>query len=292
VSLCRPGPLAWRNHCLDIGRRTLVMGILNVTPDSFADGGRHFDRDRAVEHGLAMARQGADVLDVGGESTRPYARKVSAEEEKERVVPVISALARNVSIPISIDTTKAEVARAAVAAGAGMVNDVSALRFDPDMAAVVAEAGVPVVVMHMKGTPKDMQNAPTYSDLMGEILAFLAEAVQRAVDAGIPRDFVLIDPGIGFGKTFAHNLQIIRDLGVLGELSRPVVLGCSRKAFIGALLEKEPDGRDAGTMAAVALGVMNGTHMVRVHNVAMAVDTVRMVDAVKRGAMSTTLAGF
>jgi dihydropteroate synthase len=259
------------------------MGVLNVTPDSFSDGGLWFDRERAVEYGLAMAREGADILDVGGESTRPYSAEVSIEEEKERVIPVIERLAGSVSIPISIDTTKAEVARAALEAGAGMVNDVSAMRFDPDMASVVAEAGVPVVLMHMKGTPGNMQDAPVYTDLMGEIRAFLEEAAGRALNAGIREELVLIDPGVGFGKTFDHNLQIIRDLERLLSLNRPVVLGCSRKAFIGHLLGREPEDRDPGSMAAVAAGVMNGAHVVRVHNVPMGMDTVRMVDAVKRG---------
>lgn len=270
---------------LELGRRTLVMGVLNVTPDSFADGGRFFDRDRAIEHGLAMAREGADIIDVGGESTRPFSEPVSADEEMERVLPVIEALAGEVDVPVSIDTTKAEVARAALAAGAGMLNDVSALRFDPDMAGVAAESGAPLIVMHMKGTPGDMQEDPRYEDLIGEIRAFLEEVVRAAVQAGVRREQILIDPGIGFGKTFDHNLQLIRDLDRLSVVGRPLVLGCSRKAFVGHILGKEADDRDPGTMAAVAAGVLNGAHVVRVHNVAMAVDAVRMVDAVKRGSV-------
>ncbi len=270
---------------LELGRRTLVMGVLNVTPDSFADGGRFFDRDRAIEHGLAMAREGADIIDVGGESTRPFSEPVSADEEMERVLPVIEALAGEVDVPVSIDTTKAEVARAALAAGAGMLNDVSALRFDPDMAGVAAESGAPLIVMHMKGTPGDMQEDPRYEDLIGEIRAFLEEVVRAAVQAGVRREQILIDPGIGFGKTFDHNLQLIRDLDRLSVVGRPLVLGCSRKAFVGHILGKEADDRDPGTMAAAAAGVLNGAHVVRVHNVAMAVDAVRMVDAVKRGSV-------
>ena len=272
---------------LELGRRTLVMGVLNVTPDSFADGGRFFDRDRAIEHGLAMAREGADIIDVGGESTRPFSEPVSADEEMERVLPVIEALAGEVDVPVSIDTTKAEVARAALAAGAGMLNDVSALRFDPDMAGVAAESGAPLIVMHMKGTPGDMQEDPRYEDLIGEIRAFLEEVVRAAVQAGVRREQILIDPGIGFGKTFDHNLQLIRDLDRLSVVGRPLVLGCSRKAFVGHILGKEADDRDPGTMAAVAAGVLNGAHVVRVHNVAMAVDAVRIVDAVKRGSVET-----
>lgn len=267
---------------LELGRQTLVMGILNVTPDSFADGGRFFARDRAVEQGLAMARDGADIIDVGGESTRPFSEPVTAEEEMERVLPVIEALVREIDIPVSIDTTKAAVAREALAAGAAMLNDVSALRFDPDMAGLAAERDAPLVLMHMKGTPGDMQKNPHYEDLIGEILAFLQGAVSRAVEAGVRREQILVDPGIGFGKTFDHNLQVIRQLGRFSELERPLVLGCSRKAFIGHFLGREPDDRDPGTMAAVAVGVMNGAQVVRVHNPAMAVDTVRMVDLIQR----------
>ncbi|MFO7784121.1 MAG: dihydropteroate synthase [Thermodesulfobacteriota bacterium] len=273
------------NHRLKLGPRTLVMGILNVTPDSFADGGRFFPRERAVEHGLAMASNGADIIDVGGESTRPFSESVQPDKEMDRVIPVIEALSGELDVPISIDTTKAEVARAALAAGASLLNDVSALRFDPDMAGLAAESRVPVVLMHMKGKPRDMQEAPEYSDLIGEIILFLKEAIQRAVEAGVRREQILIDPGIGFGKTFDHNLQIIRELDRFSVLGRPVVLGCSRKAFIGHILGKGPDDRDAGTLGAVAAGVMKGAHIVRVHNVSMTVDAVRIMDAVKRGSV-------
>ncbi len=273
---------------LELGNRTLVMGVLNVTPDSFADGGRFFSRDRAVEHGLAMARNGADMIDVGGESTRPFSSPISPEQEMERVLPVIEALSRELDIPISIDTTKAEVARAALTAGASLLNDVGALRFDPDMAEVAAESGVPVVLMHMKGRPRDMQEAPEYKDLIGEIILFLREAIQGAVEAGVRREQILIDPGIGFGKTFDHNLQIIRELDRFSVLGRPLVLGCSRKAFIGHILGKEPDDRDAGTLGAVVAGVMKGAHVVRVHNVPMTVDAVRIADAVRRGRAGDT----
>jgi len=271
------------NRRLELGPRTLVMGIINVTPDSFADGGRFYSKDRAIEHGLTMARDGADIIDVGGESTRPFSEAVSADQELERVLPVIEGLSGEVDVPISIDTTKAEVARAALAAGAGLLNDVSAFRFDADMAKLAAESGVPVVLMHMKGKPRDMQEAPEYKDLIGEIILFLQDAVKRAVEAGVRREQILIDPGIGFGKTFDHNLQIIRELDRFSILGRPVVLGCSRKAFIGHILGKEPDHRDAGTLGAVVAGVMKGAHVVRVHNVSMTVDSVRIVDAVRRG---------
>lgn len=278
--------LCWNGHRLDLGGRTQVMGVLNVTPDSFADGGRYMKEETAIAHGLAMAAEGADILDVGGESTRPFAEQVPAEEEAARVVPVIEALAREVDIPISIDTTKAEVARAAFQAGASILNDVSALRFDPVLPELAAEAGVPVVLMHMKGEPRNMQKDPTYEALIPEVSAFLEDAVQRAVEAGIARERILIDPGIGFGKTFDHNVQLLRDLSELSKLGLPVVLGCSRKAFLGGILGKEPDGRDVGTMAAVATGILNGAHVVRVHNVEMAVDTVRVIDAIQRGSVT------
>jgi dihydropteroate synthase len=259
------------------------MGVLNVTPDSFSDGGQYFKREQAIAHGLEMASQGADIIDVGGESTRPYAQIVSIDEELERVIPIISTLSRELSIPISIDTYKARVAHEALKAGASLINDISAFRFDPHMASLAAEAGVPVVLMHMKGTPRDMQDSPTYDDLMGEILSFLGDAVKRAISAGIREDLIIVDPGIGFGKSFNDNLVIIRDLPRLAQLRRPVLLGSSNKAFIGHILDKAPGERDTGTMASVAAGVINGADLVRVHNVQKAVETVRMIDAIKSG---------
>jgi dihydropteroate synthase len=259
------------------------MGILNVTPDSFADGGRFFDHQKAIDHGISLAEEGADILDIGGESTRPYSEKVSPLEEIRRVIPVIEALVHKVDIPVSIDTTKSQVAGAALKAGATMINDVSALRFDPDLGRLAAEAKVPVVLMHMKGTPENMQVDPTYDDLIPDIIRFLEDAVKRAEGFGIPKDRIIIDPGIGFGKTFDHNLEIIRDLSRFSMLGLPLLLGCSRKAFIGKILDKEPDDRDIGTMAAVSAGVLNGADMVRVHNVALAFDTVRMADAIRAG---------
>lgn len=275
--------LSWSGHELKLGDRTQIMGVLNVTPDSFSDGGRFLDHDRAIEHGLNLAREGADIIDVGGESTRPYSRKVTAQEEIERVVPVIKALSRELTLPISIDTFKAEVAQKALEAGAAIINDISSLRFDPDMAGVAAKARVPVILMHIQGTPADMQNHPIYQDLMGEIIAFLQEAIERAVKAGIRRELLMVDPGIGFGKTFDHNLEIIRELGRLVTLQQPVLLGSSRKAFIGHILNKEAPERDLGTMATIAAGILNGAQIVRVHNVAMALQTVKVIDAIKRG---------
>lgn len=257
------------------------MGILNVTPDSFSDGGLYFNSERAIERGLALARDGADIIDIGGESTRPYSEKVSLKEELARVIPVIEGLKEKLLIPISIDTCKAEVARQALNAGASMINDISALRFDPEMASVAAEAGVPVVLMHMQGTPGNMQDNPSYDDLIPEILDFLRGAIDRAIKSGIKKDLIIVDPGIGFGKSFDHNLEIIKGLNRFASLGRPILLGTSRKAFIGNILGKEPDKRAAGTMATVSAGILNGAHIVRVHDVKMAVETVKVIDAIR-----------
>jgi dihydropteroate synthase len=261
------------------------MGVLNVTPDSFSDGGVYFQRDRAIEHGLSMAKDGADIIDVGGESTRPYSEVISAEEELDRVIPVIQALGKDLRIPISIDTCKADVARQALKAGASIINDISAFRFDPEMISVAAEAEVPVILMHMRGTPKDMQANPTYDNLIPEILDFLKNAMDRGVAGGMRKDMIIVDPGIGFGKTFDHNLQIIRELAAFKALKRPILLGASNKAFIGHILHKEPHERDTGSMAAVAAGVLNGAHIVRVHNVKKTFETVKMIDAIKKGSV-------
>lgn len=275
--------LNWPGHSLDLGKRTLVMGVINVTPDSFSDGGLYFQKERAIEHGLRLAQDGADIIDVGGESTRPFSEEVPLQEELDRVVPVVEALSRASQVPVSIDTCKAEVARQALKAGASIINDISALRFDPDIISVAAEAGIPVILMHMQGTPGNMQNNPFYQNLVPEILDFLKLAVDRAVSGGIKNDMIIVDPGIGFGKTVEHNLEIIRELGQFRVLGRPVLLGTSNKTFIGRLLNKEPHERDTGTMATIAAGVLNGADIVRVHNVKKAVETVRIVDAIKTG---------
>ena len=256
-----------------------------MTPDSFSEGGIYFQRDKAIGHGLSMAGDGADIIDVGGESTRPYSEKISDEEELDRVIPVIQALSKDLRIPISIDTCKADVARQALKAGASIINDISAFRFDPEMISVAAEAGVPVILMHMQGAPTDMQANPTYENLIPEILDFLKGAMDRGVAGGIRKDMIIVDPGIGFGKTFDHNLQIIRELAAFNALERPILLGASNKAFIGHILHKEPHERDTGSMAAVAAGVLNGAHIVRVHNVKKTVETVRMIDAIKKGSV-------
>jgi dihydropteroate synthase len=272
--------LSWQGHSLSLGKRTCIMGVLNATPDSFSDGGNYFHRDKAVEQGITLAGDGADIIDIGGESTRPYAPSVPEAEELDRVIPVIEALVKEIDKPISIDTCKAGVAEAALKAGASMINDISALRFDDRMAAVAAASGVPVILMHMQGTPGNMQDKPVYNDLIPEIIDFFNTSIGAALKAGVKREMIILDPGIGFGKNFEHNLEIIRDLNRFADLDLAVLLGPSRKAFIGRITGKEPLERDIGTMAAVAAGIMNGAHIVRVHNVKMAVDTARVVDEI------------
>jgi dihydropteroate synthase len=275
--------LEWGSHFLDLEKKTHVMGVLNVTPDSFSDGGLFLETGNAVEHGITMAEEGADFIDIGGESTRPFSNPISTSEEIDRVVPVIESLAGEVEVPISIDTRKGVVAKEALKAGASIINDISALRFDPALASVAAESGAPIVLMHMKGMPENMQKNPVYDDLIGEIRGFLEDAVQRAIKAGIREDLILVDPGIGFGKTFDHNLQILKELPSLLSLGKPVLIGTSNKAFIGEILNKKAHERLTGTMATVAVAAMNGAHVIRVHNVKEAVETVRVVDAIKRG---------
>jgi len=276
-------------HTLELGPKTRIMGIVNVTPDSFSDGGHFFSPDHAVEQGLQLVDEGADILDIGGESTRPFSDPVSESEELKRVLPVIEQLAGRVTVPISIDTTKAGVARRAVAAGATIINDVSALRSDPQMAATAAECQVPLVLMHMKGSPKTMQVEPVYDDLIGEIKTFLSKAMEQAITAGVDRSAIILDPGIGFGKTVDHNLQIIRDLDRFHELGAPLLVGSSRKAFIRRLLKgkasKEPEPLSTevarGTQATVAAAAMQGAHIVRVHDVARTKATLTLIDAIQ-----------
>jgi dihydropteroate synthase len=265
---------------LDLGERTHVMGVINVTPDSFSDGGTFMDSDRAVQHARRLVEEGADIIDVGGESTRPGAGQVSEAEECDRVLPIVERLAREHDMVISVDTYKAGVARKAIAAGAHMINDISGLRFDPDMASVIAETGVPVVLMHIKGTPRDMQRDPVYEDLMGEILGLLEESIGNALRAGIREDQIIIDPGIGFGKRLQDNLDILKNLGELRILGRPILLGTSRKSFIGTILDLPVEDRLEGTAATVCMGIMNGARIVRVHDVRQMVRVARMTDAV------------
>ena len=259
------------------------MGVLNVTPDSFSDGGRYLRPDRAVAHAERMADAGADLIDIGGESTRPGALPVPLGEELRRVIPVIKRVAARCRLPISIDTSKAEVARRAIEAGAAMVNDVTALLGDPEMAGVVADAGVPVVLMHMRGTPETMQRRPRYRTLMEELLRFFRGRIDAALAAGIDRNRILIDPGLGFGKTVAHNLEILQQLERLARLRRPILIGPSRKSFLGRLTDQSVDQRLEGTAAAVTAAVLHGARVVRVHDVAEMVRVVRVADAIRRG---------
>ncbi|MBN2059729.1 MAG: dihydropteroate synthase [Deltaproteobacteria bacterium] len=272
--------LRWSDYTLRLGTRTYVSGILNVTPDSFADGGLYFDTGKAIKHALEMESYGADIIDVGGESTRPYAEQVTEKEELDRVIPVIRGLSRELKVPISIDTYRAEVARQAIEAGASMINDISALSFDPEMVSVAAEAEVPIVLMHIKGTPRNMQVDPVYHDLIPDITKFLINAVDRGVKGGIREDMIIIDPGIGFGKTFDHNLEIIKNLDRFSVLDKPILFGSSRKTFIGHILGNQPHERDIGTMATLSVALLNGAHIVRVHDVRMAIDTVKVIDAI------------
>lgn len=260
--------------------RARVMGIVNVTPDSFSDGGRHDTTDAAIAHGLKLAGEGADMLDIGGESTRPGADEVSIEEELRRVIPVIEALAKKTSIPISIDTSKPEVMRAAVAAGAGMINDVFALRREGALDAA-AESGVAVVVMHMLGEPRSMQDDPHYDDVVADVHRFLAERIFSCEMAGIDRKRIVVDPGFGFGKTLEHNLQLLAQLQRFTELGVPVLAGISRKKAIGTLTGRDnPDDRAAGSVAAHLIAAQRGARIVRVHDVAATVDALKVWQAV------------
>lgn len=275
--------LSWSNFSLDFSEKTYVIGILNVTPDSFSDGGLHLDKSAAIRRALQMLEEGADIIDIGGESTRPGSGPVAVEEELRRTIPVIEALAKKIAIPLSIDTRKSEVAKMALDAGASIVNDISGLRFDPQMAKVVSEQKVPVVIMHIKGAPRDMQKNPVYEALMPEIMDYLRGGIRLALESGIAEDRIIIDPGIGFGKTSEHNLEIIHNLYELTLLEKPLLIGPSRKAFTGRVLGGvPPEERIEGTAAAVAISIMNGANMVRVHDVKEMVKVARVADAIKR----------
>jgi len=272
-----------RHGMLDARRRTVLMGIINVTPDSFYDGGKRLDPDRAAADGMSMVETGADILDIGGESTRPGAGVVSTEEELQRVLPVIQRLRRHVKVPISIDTYKAQVARAALIEGADIVNDISALRFDPQMALLVTAEKVPVVLMHMQGTPQTMQAEPHYKDVLREVQDFLAAQVRFAIEAGVDRENIIIDPGIGFGKTLDHNLTLLRGLPTLASMGQPLLVGASRKTFIGKILRLEPDERLEGSIAAAIAAVFAGAHIIRVHDVNETRKAIRVADAIRFG---------
>lgn len=287
-SISRP-PSYWvcGRHRIEIGRRTIIMGILNVTPDSFSDGGLYMDPDVAVRKAVEMVEEGADIIDVGGESTRPGADPVTAEEEIRRVIPVISRLVDELpGIPISIDTYKADVAKAAIEEGASIVNDISAMRMDPRMVEILSSHDVGVVLMHMKGTPKDMQLNPQYDHVISEIYEFLQERAEFAEANGVDGSRIVVDPGIGFGKDLGHNLEIVRRLNEFKSLGFPILLGPSRKSFIGKILDLPPQERVEGTGAVVSIAIACGVDIVRVHDVKEMVRVARMADAIERDAIS------
>ena len=277
-----------RDHEFPLGERTLVMGIVNVTPDSFSDGGLHAGADDAVAHGLRLAAEGADILDIGGESTRPGSDPVAVDQELERVVPVVAGLreAAPAGVALSVDTRRPTVARAAIDAGASIVNDVTAAA-DPAMLEVARDTGAGLVLMHMLGEPKTMQDDPTYDDVVAEVLDFLAHRLGAAVAAGLERDRLCVDPGIGFGKNLAHNLALLRDIEAFEQLRVPVLVGASRKRFIGQLTGvDDPAERVEGTAGAVAWCAAHGVDVVRVHDVLQMARVIRVVDAIARGAAS------
>ncbi|MGA6829030.1 dihydropteroate synthase [Nitrospira sp. NS4] len=268
------------------------MGIVNVTPDSFSDGGRFLDPEKALGHGMDLVAQGADILDVGAESTRPGASPVDADEELRRLIPLITSLAKRVPIPISVDTMKARVAQAAIDAGASIVNDVTALRFDPEMASVIARTGAGAVLMHMQGMPETMQQAPQYEDVVSEVCEFFAARVDAAEQAGIAKSHIVLDPGIGFGKLQDHNVQLLNRLSAFRGLNRPILVGVSRKAFLGKILDRPVEDRIWGTAAAVALAVDRGADILRVHDVAEMLDVVKVAAAMKAVAVSLKREGY
>jgi len=260
------------------------MGVLNLTPDSFFDGRMFLEPEAAVQHAFRMEAEGADIIDLGGESTRPGAQAVPLKEEFRRVLPVLKRLSGRLKVPISIDTYKSEVAERCIQCGAEMVNDISGLYFDPRMKEIVARHQVPVIVMHIKGTPRDMQKDPQYRDLIGEILSFFRESISRADAAGVPADKIIIDPGIGFGKSFAHNLDILKGLESFKVLGKPIMVGVSRKSFLGKILDLPVDERLEGSIAAALYAVLRGANIVRVHDVAATVRALRTVEAIQRAA--------
>jgi dihydropteroate synthase len=280
VKSCSENILKWSKGRLDFSSGCVVMGVLNITPDSFSDGGLFFDTERAIEHGQQMAAEGAAIIDVGGESTRPGSASVSADEQIGRVVPVIEVLCKKIDVPVSIDTYKLEVARAALEAGAGMINDITALG-NKHMAELAAEHEVPIVLMHMQGTPATMQVEPKYENVVSEVLQFLLERARRAEDAGIDKKKIFIDPGIGFGKTLEHNLLLLRNINKFVATGYRVLVGTSRKSFIGKLTGREkPSERILGTAATVALCAMSGVSIVRAHDVAEMVDVMKITNAI------------
>jgi dihydropteroate synthase len=263
---------------LDLSSRTHIMGILNVTPDSFSDGGKYLAPELAIERGVQMAEDGADIIDIGAESTRPGAEPISYEEELQRIIPVLEGLLKQIDVPISIDTYKSSVAEAVLQIGAKIINDISGLRFDPRMKEVVAKYQAPVVIMHIKGEPLNMQRNPHYDNLIREIYDYLYDSIELAVKAGIKQEKIIVDPGIGFGKRLFDNYEILRRLEEFKVLGCPILIGPSRKSFIGKVLNLPSDQRLEGTIAAIAIGIQNGAHIVRVHDVKEISRACRIVD--------------
>ncbi len=281
-----PGPMSISigDRILNLAERTYVMGILNVTPDSFFDGGKFVDLELALERALQLEAEGADIIDIGGESTRPGSIAISVQEELQRVIPVVEKLRTKTKVLISVDTYKAEVAKRALKAGAQIINDISGLRFDPGMAKVIAESGAAVILMHIQGTPRHMQDNPQYDNLIDEILDYLRKSSAIATQAGIRADQIIIDPGIGFGKRLEDNYAILKYLDEFKSLGFPILVGPSRKSFIGKVLDLPPEERLEGTLAAVSAAVLHGANIVRVHDVQATVRAVRIIDRIKRGA--------
>jgi dihydropteroate synthase len=268
------------------------VGVVNVTPDSFFNGGLYFEPARAIERALALAAEGADIIDIGGESSRPGSNPIPAKEEKKRILPVVEVLKQKNDVLISVDTTKAEVAEAALAAGADIINDISAGRFDPRMLPVAARSGAGLILMHMKGTPRTMQIAPHYEDVVGEVKAFLRERLEAAEACGVPRESVLLDPGIGFGKKLEHNLVLLNNLGALADLERPLLVGISRKSFIGKILKLEAPDRLEGTIAAAVVSILHGASLLRVHDLQAVKRAVAVAEAIlSQGAAGPPLEG-
>lgn len=285
MSLRKRFRLRLPSRTLLLGERTLVMGVLNVTPDSFSDGGKFFEKERAIEQALAMERDGADLLDIGAESTRPGSKGISAEEEWRRLEPVFAGLRGKLEIPISIDTQKAEVAKAALDAGAQIINDISGLKSDARIAQVAAQRRIPLILMHMRGKPRTMQRGPFARDVIKDVTKGLRASVAKARKAGVAKSQIILDPGIGFGKSFAQNYELLAGLGELGKLGYPLLLGTSRKGFLGSILacggEPAPaEKRIWGTAATVTVSILNGAHIVRVHDVAEMVQVARVADCV------------
>jgi dihydropteroate synthase len=264
---------------------TLIMGILNVTPDSFSDGGKYYNLDKAIEYSLELVNQGVDIIDVGGESTRPGANAISFNDEIERVIPVIKGIRSVSSIPISIDTYKSEVAKEALESGADIVNDISGLNFDPKMISVIKDYNVPIVIMHIKGTPKNMQLNPKYDNIIDEIMSYFEKQINLCLDYGIPKSHIILDPGIGFGKQLNDNFILIRELNSFADLGYPILIGPSRKSFIGLTLDLQVDERLEGTAAAITASIINGARIVRVHDV-LEMKRVQIISDKIRGAIA------